>query len=371
MPSHKKTNVFLKIIARMILGWRKMSRRARILIVSGTVMALAAAVAIVVLPQGAPASAQATTNATPEAIATPVSTPASSSTPVPTTPPEESADITLKAGDENEAVSELQIRLMNLGYLDIDESTGLFGPATEHAIKLFQRQYSFDQTGVADYNTQMHLFADDAQDYMIKTGTDGSDVTDLQHQLIDLGYLASNKATGHYGDDTTKAVKDFQKANKLSSDGVTGPATLELVYSPDAIATPEKGQAIRSKVNIEEMIAAAKSKLGKPYVSGAEGPNSFDCSGLAYYCLKAAGSNRGRYNAAGYSKVSDWDKITSKSALKRGDLVFYWNNAHTKIGHVGIYIGGGYMIDASSSKGKVVKRPIFSNALFYCGRRPW
>ncbi len=371
MASHKKPNAFLTVIARMILGWRKMPRRTRIIILGGIVAAVATAAVLIVFTQAAPKPQPVAAEATPAATATPVPTPTFAPGPVPTTPPEVSVDITLKPGDENENVSALQIQLMNLGYLDIDESTSYFGPATEHAVKLFQRQYDLTQSGVADYETQMHLFADDAQDYMIKTGTEGSDVSDLQRQLIDLGYLASGKATGLYGDTTTEAVKKFQKANKLSADGVTGPDTLELVYSPNAVATPEKRAAHRTKANVEEMIAAAESKLGKPYVRGAEGPGSFDCSGLVYYCLRKAGSNRGRYNAAGYSKVSDWTRIDNKSGLKRGDLVFYWNNAHTKIGHVGIYIGGGLMIDASSSRGKVVKRPIFSNALFYCGRRPW
>lgn len=360
---------FIKAIAHIIRGWRRMSQRARIILFGGTgIVVVAAAMLVIFMQPPAKAeevAAQATPLPTVSAVATPVPTP------VATTPPEESVDVTLKVGDENDNVSTLQIRLMDLGYLDIDESSGYYGPATEHAVKLFQRQYSMTQDGIAGYDTQMQLYADDAQDYMILTGTSGDDVTDLQNQLIDLGYLGAGKATGYYGDETTAAVKAFQKANKLTEDGKTGPNTLDLIYSPKAIATPEKRKSQHTAANIDQMIAAAESKLGCKYILGNEGPNTFDCSGLVYYCLKQAGSNRGRYNAAGYCQVSDWTKISKKSDLKRGDLVFYYNNAHTKIGHVGIYIGGGMMIDASSSKGKVVKRAIFSDKLFYCGRRPW
>ena len=79
-------------------------------------------------------------------------------------------------------------------------------------------------------------------------------------------------------------------------------------------------------------------------------------------------------NAAGYSKVSEWKKITSIDKLQRGDLIFFYNNAYTKVGHVGIYIGGGTMIDASSSNGKVVKRSCTTSYWrkhFVCGRRPF
>ena len=111
------------------------------------------------------------------------------------------------------------------------------------------------------------------------------------------------------------------------------------------------------------------------YVLGATGPDKFDCSGLVYYCLKEAGSNRNRYNAAGYSRVSDWEKITDINDLKKGDLIFFYNNSFSKVGHVGIVVSSsGKMIDASSSNGEVVRRSYLTSYWkkhFVCGRRPW
>lgn len=365
------TDAFVKALASVIRGWRRTTPRTRIFIFGGAGAVIAALVLVLVFTHSPAHAQEAIAEATPAPTATPVVTPPP--TIIPTTPPEESVDVTLKFGDQNENVTVLQSRLMDLGYLDIDDPTDYFGPATEHALKLFQRQHGLDQDGVAGYETQMQLFGDNAQDYTILTGTTGDDVTALQRQLIDLGYLGSGKATGFYGDETTKAVKAFQKANHLTVDGKTGPNTLDLIYSPKAIATPEKRQSQHTAANIDKMIAAAESKIGKKYVGGAEGPNSFDCSGLVYYCLKQAGSNRGRYNAAGYSQVSDWQKI-SWGDLKKGDLMFFWSDKKGKIGHVAIYIGNGMVIDASSTNGKVVKRSCTGNwfrSNFKWGRRPW
>ena len=116
-----------------------------------------------------------------------------------------------------------------------------------------------------------------------------------------------------------------------------------------------EGDDFHPQANIDKMIAVAKEQLGDPYVRGARGPKSFDCSGLVYYCLNQAGSNRRRLNAAGYSQVSDWTKIKDIDGLKKGDLICFYDDDYTKVGHIGIVINSsGEMIDASSSNGKVV-----------------
>ena len=79
-------------------------------------------------------------------------------------------------------------------------------------------------------------------------------------------------------------------------------------------------------------------------------------------------------NAAGYSQVSDWTKIKDIDDLKKGDLICFYDDDYTKVGHIGIVINSsGEMIDASSSNGKVVRRTYLSSYWrkhFYCGRRP-
>lgn len=71
-------------------------------------------------------------------------------------------------------------------------------------------------------------------------GNSGNNVKKLQNALIDLGYMPKGSADGQYGYQTLNAVRAFQKANKLSVDGVAGPATLTHLYeNPDVIGVLE------------------------------------------------------------------------------------------------------------------------------------
>jgi len=347
--------------------------------------AIAAGVVLaIVLPQnGMAASAQArdvqmaasedvaaksTANPTPSS--TPIPSP--SPTPTPSPSPTPTPDPTLQQGDESEKVQALQERLMNLGYMSLDESTLLYGPVTKYSVQLFQRQHDLQQDGIAGQETLEAIYSDEAKKYTLLEGMSGSDIDSLQRQLIDLGYMKS--ATGYYGTETIGAIEDFQSRNNLSVDGLTGEQTFELLFSPKALASADSIAKEKSRANILEMVKSAKAQIGDPYILGNQGPDSFDCSGLVYYVLKEAGSSRRRYNAAGYSKVEDWEKISSMNDMEIGDLIFFYNNERTKIGHVGIYVGGGMMVDASPSNGKVVLRPSDSSywqSHFVLARRPW
>ena len=85
-------------------------------------------------------------------------------------------------------------------------------------------------------------------------------------------------------------------------------------------------------------VRTAYAQLGDPYVYGAGGPNAFDCSGLTSYAWRAAGVSLPHSSRAQYGS----GRHVSRSALQPGDLVFFYS----PISHVGIYIGGGKMIDA-------------------------
>ena len=96
-------------------------------------------------------------------------------------------------------------------------------------------------------------------------------------------------------------------------------------------------------------VSRAYSALGKPYVWGAAGPNSFDCSGLVSFCLT------GRYSHT-YSS-SDFVGMTKVSNPQPGDIC-------VRVGHVGIYIGGGQMIHAPHT-GDVVKISAVPSNMWY------
>lgn len=110
----------------------------------------------------------------------------------------------------------------------------------------------------------------------------------------------------------------------------------------------DSGEVTSSKV--QAVVNMVKRQVGKPYVYGAMGPNSFDCSGLTYYCYKnAAGIYLNRSAAAQASNGT----YVSKSNLRPGDLVFF-NSGTNRIHHVGMYVGNGQFIHAPSP-GKSVK----------------
>lgn len=129
------------------------------------------------------------------------------------------------------------------------------------------------------------------------------------------------------------------------------------------------------------IVQAALTKVGSKYVWGANGPDQFDCSGFVYWCLRESGySNAGALHtsAAGQAEYCfnrGW--LISQSDLQPGDIVFWQNATCTKgdrwneIHHTGIYIGEGKVIEASSSKGCVIIRNLWSSAgypLVLCGR---
>jgi cell wall-associated NlpC family hydrolase len=97
-------------------------------------------------------------------------------------------------------------------------------------------------------------------------------------------------------------------------------------------------------------IQFALSQRGKPYASGATGPNSYDCSGLTQAAYKAAGISIGRTT---WDQVKDGTAV-SKADLRPGDLVFFYSG----ISHVGIYIGNGDVVHAPHTGASVEVAPM-------------
>lgn len=85
--------------------------------------------------------------------------------------------------------------------------------------------------------------------------------------------------------------------------------------------------------------AAAQSKVGVPYVYGASGPSSFDCSGLTSWSFAQVNQSIPRTSQA---QANIGTRINSQSALQVGDLVFFYSDLH----HVGFYAGNGQVLHA-------------------------
>ncbi len=101
----------------------------------------------------------------------------------------------------------------------------------------------------------------------------------------------------------------------------------------------------------EKAIAFARAQIGKPYVWGATGPGSYDCSGLTQAAWKAAGVGLPRTT---YDQV-DAGTTVPVSQAQPGDLVFFYDD----VTHVGIYIGNGMMIHAPKPGTYVREESIF------------
>lgn len=104
--------------------------------------------------------------------------------------------------------------------------------------------------------------------------------------------------------------------------------------------TPAQAQVLR-----EKFVEESKRYVGKPYVYGAVGPDSFDCSGLIYYVAReSVGVQLPRTAKAIYN----YCKIIPDKDKEIGDLLFFKTNSSDSITHVGIYIGNNQFISAIS-----------------------
>ena len=92
---------------------------------------------------------------------------------------------------------------------------------------------------------------------------------------------------------------------------------------------------------VDAVIAEAKRQLGKPYVWGAAGPDSFDCSGFTQWAWRAGGVNLPHFSGAQYSSTTH----IPLSEIQPGDLIFYESPNQ----HVALYLGNGTIIHALKS----------------------
>ncbi|MDL2206301.1 SH3 domain-containing protein [Eubacteriales bacterium OttesenSCG-928-N13] len=307
----------------------------------------------------------------------------SQATPTPSPTPSPTSNYsTLKSGNKGDAVKQLQQRLESLGYFD-GVPAGNYGSLTVAAVKRFQSENGITSNGTANSATQQKLFSSSAKKSSIlsaslKKGSTGSSVTRLQNRLSNKGYFV-NKVNGTYGDTTVAAVKAYQKKAGLSADGNAGSSTMASLFSsnapsgkPEATVKPSATPApsnetpgsnapsasASKKKKADTVIAAAMSKLGKPYVFGATGPNAYDCSGFTMYAYAQVGI---KLPHSAYSQGYSCGSKVSMSQLVRGDLVC-WNTISDGdlSDHVGIYLGNGQAIHASSGTGKVIISSISS-----------
>jgi NlpC/P60 family len=118
----------------------------------------------------------------------------------------------------------------------------------------------------------------------------------------------------------------------------------------------------------QDVVDFAASLIGRPYEWGAEGPDTFDCSGLTQYVYREVGIDLPR-RAISQSTIGD----PVGRRLQRGDLLFFSSDSRQAVvTHVGLYEGGGVMIDASKRYGRVRRDSLsdpYWTERYICARR--
>ncbi|MEU6803205.1 NlpC/P60 family protein [Streptomyces neyagawaensis] len=220
------------------------------------------------------------------------------------------------------------------------------------------------RTGGIDSSIQLFLSAD-PDDYLDKAATldqlssqqveQLKKIQEKQRALAQQRQEAAEKLEDLAETRETLGKKKKEYQNKLAAaqkllNSLTAQERADLAEdeqraSRDAGERVELGKDAPASGYAAAALAAADTQLGKPYVSGGSGPNSYDCSGLTQWAYAQAGVSISRTT---YTQQNDGTKI-GRDQLMPGDLVFFNN-----LGHVGLYAGNNTVIHAPYP-GKVVR----------------
>ncbi|MFJ9022666.1 NlpC/P60 family protein [Streptomyces sp. NPDC102259] len=140
-----------------------------------------------------------------------------------------------------------------------------------------------------------------------------------------------------------------EQAAARQESGGTSSGTGASSTAPSTSASTSEDSAYATKA--EKALAFARAQIGKPYVWGATGPDSYDCSGLTQATWKAAGVILPRTT---YDQVNAGTTVSLADA-RPGDLVFFYDD----VSHVGVYVGNGTMIHAPKPGAYVREESVF------------
>ena len=223
-------------------------------------------------------------------------------------------------------------------------------------------EYVATKQKIADLKDQLETEQSQLESMQTEYETEESNLTTLidskQAEVADLDSQiqeAAEKAAREEEERQKKAEEERQKQLQAASQNSTTTNSNSGSSNSSSSSNSNKGNSSSSSSSSSgsyvsgSTVSRAYSALGKPYVWGAAGPNSFDCSGLVSFCLT------GRYSHT-YSS-SDFVGLTKVSNPQPGDIC-------VRVGHVGVYIGGGQMIHAPHT-GDVVKISAVPSNMWY------
>lgn len=167
-----------------------------------------------------------------------------------------------------------------------------------------------------------------------------------------LGFIFIGKLQGDVVKADAAVKSDKQSVNLRAvvvntNKEIKVPSKETVVNGVKVIRQNNSSSLSRGSSGRSDIVGYAAKFMGRPYVWGASGPSSFDCSGFTAYVYQAFGVYLDHYTGSQYGS----GEAVSKGNLAPGDLVFF--NTYASVSHVGIYIGGGQFIHASSGSNKV------------------
>jgi cell wall-associated NlpC family hydrolase len=244
----------------------------------------------------------------------------------------------------DQALADAQARLTALAPQIREVARSAYAGGNNHLVSLDVLLTSRSANDFVTQLTTLNVIAGHTNTVVQQAAAAAQDAKKSQAQA-DQAETAAKKdlddVTSKQADLQTK-IADYQK----QYDALTAPQQqqVQTARSGQAVAAP--GPVTASSGAAQTAVNTALAQVGKPYVYGGAGPNSFDCSGLTQYSWAAAGvslPHSAEMQAGMGSPVT-------LSALQPGDLVFYYS----PIGHVAMYIGNGNIVHAST-EGQPVK----------------
>ena len=208
------------------------------------------------------------------------------------------------------------------------------------------------------------LFVPNAEAAALRQGDRGEQVQWIQERLEDLGYEVG-EADGVFGEETRQAIVQFQVSRGLDADGVVGVGTFYALQQRQAAVEVNRGFGRRGA----QIVQMAQQYMGTPYAWGGSSPGGFDCSGFIYYIYSQFGISLPRMSDGQF----EVGRAISGDNLLPGDLVFF-TTYEPGASHVGIYLGGGRFIHASSAAGEVTITPLgksYYQERYLGARRVW
>ena len=247
--------------------------------------------------------------------------------------------LNLSMGQSGTRVTQLQLRLVELGYLP--EANGVYDQATFDAVSAFQVACRVEPTGIADVDIQQQLFADDAPRSgeikplyaLLQWGDSSEAVMNLQVRLAELGYY-KGEPDGVFSDDMVNTVKQVQQSAGMEVTGVATVELQELAFSENAPLSPEKAAAVRED-------EAAAQVIINSAIRGDENEGVRELQTRLIELGYLTGEADGKYGAATEQAVKDFQEaigveptgeanselvnvILSNAAPKKGRK--YWKN---------------------------------------------